>query len=113
MDKNEKIEALAKYLECEYEDITEINEENYKIGKQEYLVLTDDEAEDRWDEELENYIDNCILPDVPESVRFYFDSEKWKDDARMDGRGHSIATYDGSEEYETINGTDYYIYRMN
>ncbi len=111
--ENDKIKALAKFLECEYEDITEVDEDNYTIGQQEYLVLTDSEADDRWEEELNHYIDECILPEVPENIRFYFDEEKWKDDARMEGRGHVIATYDSVEEYETIDEEDYYIYRMN
>ena len=45
--------------------------------------------------------------------RQYFDRDKWKRDAKMDGRGHSLNGYDGSEEYATINKVDFYIYRNN
>ena len=31
----------------------------------------------------------------------------------MDGRGHSINTYDGNEDEETILGETFYIYRVN
>lgn len=44
---------------------------------------------------------------------FHFDDEAWKRDARMDGRGHSLATYDGHEHYETVDGDEFYIYRIN
>lgn len=31
----------------------------------------------------------------------------------MDGRGHIISSYDGTEYDETVEGTTYYIYRVN
>lgn len=80
---------------------------------EEYEVLTDEEAEERWEEELDNYLEECIYPQLPEDLQFYFDDEKWKRDARLDGRGHSIARYDGEEHEETIDGTTFYIYRQN
>lgn len=39
--------------------------------------------------------------------------DTWKYDAKMDGRGHSLATYDGHECVEHVNSTYYYIYRIN
>ncbi len=30
-----------------------------------------------------------------------------------DGRGHFLNTYDGNENEQTIEGTTFYIYRMN
>jgi hypothetical protein len=78
-----------------------------------YAVLTDEEADERWDEYLENYIDDCILPDVPESARCYFDREAWKRDARHDGRAHCLSPYDGHEHEVEIDGVMYYVYRTN
>ena len=75
--------------------------------------MTDEEAEERWEEELDSYLKECIYPNLPEDLQFYFDDEKWKLDARLDGRGHSIARYDGEENEETIDGTTFYIYRQN
>lgn len=88
----------------------------YITNDAEYLVLTDDEADDRWDEELDNYIDNCM--EIPKAVMPYFDRESWKRDARMDGRGHAISSYDGREnrvDVEDANGDEhtFYIFRMN
>ena len=79
----------------------------------EYLVLTASDADERWDAELDSYIDECILPEIPEAFRSYFDFDAWKHDAQYDGRGHSLATYDGHESEEDVNGTTYYIYRVN
>jgi hypothetical protein len=84
-----------------------------------YAVLTDTEADDWWNQELENYVDECILPELPEQYRGYFDSEGWKDAARHDGRGHSIASYDGEEhsivvEYEDgLCTQEFFIYRLD
>jgi len=84
-----------------------------EVAGREYLVLTEDEKEEVWDERLESYLDDgCVAgADGP-----YFDREKWKRDARFDGAGHCIASYDGAEE-EVDTGKAgagwYYIYRIN
>jgi len=78
-----------------------------------YYVLTDSEADEKWDESLDSYLEECVYPDLPESMRFYFDDEKWKRDARIDGRGHSLSSYDGNENEETVEGETFYIYRIN
>lgn len=96
------------------DEFTEGYDENHiEYGKQEYLVLTDDEADVLWDESLESYIDDCILPEIPKAYRSYFDNEKWKRDAKYDGRGHSLSSYDGNENEERVEGTYYFIYRTN
>ena len=59
------------------------------------------------------YIEECILPELPENMQNYFDEEAWKRDARIDGRGHAISRYDGNEEEVKINDTYYYNYRQN
>ena len=93
------------------EDVDYDGDEIVKYGNQEYFVLTDREAEEKWDEYLDNYIDECL--EIPENLRFYFDDEKWKRDARMDGRAHSLAGYDGHENWVQVDGEDIYFYRTN
>ena len=110
---NDKIKALAQLLEIDPEDVVETKWGDYEANGGDYQVLTDSEADELWDEALESYLDDLILPDLPENLRFYFDNEAWKRDARMDGRGHCLNHYDGSEEWEEVNGEDYYIYRTN
>ena len=85
--------------------------ETTESGNQEYKVYTDAEADREWDEALDSYIDDCM--EMTDQVKQYFDRDKWKRDAKMDGRGHSLNHYDGGEEYATINKVDYYIYRNN
>ena len=109
----EKILALATNLDVNVEEIEEEYENTYNAEGGEYLVLTDDEAGILWDEYLDSYIDECIIPELPEHLQNYFDEESWKLDARMDGRAHSLATYDDDENCEEINSTGYYIYRTN
>jgi len=65
--------------------------------KGDYAIGTDDEAEYAWEESLDSYIDECIAPELPDHFMSYFDEEKWKHDARIDGRGHSLSGYDGCE----------------
>lgn len=114
----ERVLALAKELDLTLEEaLNDISEESdgetFTYSNQEYLVLTDDEADTKNDESIDNYIDECILPEIPERYQFYFDDEKFKRDARMDGRGSNLAGYDGAEESQNVNDTTYYIYRTN
>jgi hypothetical protein len=78
-----------------------------------YLVLTDTEADKAQDEALESLLDDTGC--VPGSDSPYFDRERWKTDARQDGRGHIISGYDGEEREETdpATGETFYIYRTN
>lgn len=91
-------------------DITESGD-SVDYGKQSYLVLTDEEADTMFSEYCRNYVDDCL--DLPEIAKRYFDYEAFECDCSMDGRGHSLASYDSAEECFTYAGTDYYIYRTN
>lgn len=115
METNERIQALMLHTgDTEADNYTEgYNEQTIEHDGAEYLVVTDSEADDMWEESLDNYIDECILPELPEWVQNYFDDEGWKSDARHDGRGNSLSSYDGFENEENFEGTTYYIYRMN
>ena len=119
--RSDKEEALINYLynnECRTLDPDEVEESRYdsnlfEYGSQEYLVYTEDEAEEAWEESLDSYIDDCILPELPDYYKDYFDTEKWKRDARYDGRGACLNHYDGSEYEEQVNGEWFFIYRTN
>lgn len=84
-----------------------------RVAGEEYLVLDKDERESRWDDALESYLDDGCVKGAEGP---YFDREAWKRDARFDGAGHSLASYDGAEEeVDTYNSGAgwYYIYRIN
>lgn len=105
--------AIAKLFDLSYESLLqiEINLPNIKVEGVRYLFGTDDEMNSVWEDRLCDYIDECILPEIPEPYRNYFDSEKWINDAKIDGRGHTLDSYDESELVIEHNKTYYYAYR--
>lgn len=116
MSEDRKVTALAKHFGVAEDTITDEGHNTYTVESEpgEYMVLTDAEADERWDEYLENYIDECILPQIlPEDLRSYFDHEAWKRDAKFDGRGHCLSSYDGNEHEVKIDDEWFYIYRTN
>ena len=116
-----RIKALAQLLDCKKSEITQSNydENTFEYGSEEYLVVTDEEADELWEQDLDNYLEECIYPLLPDNMVNYFDDEKWKRDARYDGRGHSLNRYDGAEYIEEVKAKDgevietYYIFRQN
>lgn len=112
-----KILALmAHFSVTDEETISDEGHDTYTLESEpgEYLVLTDDEANTAWDESLDQYLDDCVLSEVPAVAQQYFDRDAWKRDAKIsDGRGHSLSSYDGEEHEEKIDGEWYYIYRTN
>ncbi len=96
--------------EDDLQDI-EINDTNCVIQGDDYVAGDDEEMDELWDEDLDNYIDECL--EIPKNIEMYFDREHWKKDARVDGRGHSLNRYDGNEDKHKINDTWYFAYRQN
>lgn len=113
----EHVGETANYVE-DISDL-EIDDSEINIDGEELLILTDDEADSAYEDELENYIDEVILPEIPEPYQRYFDESSWKEDARIEGsRGQSLAFYDGDEEehrieYEDGESDSIFIYRRN
>jgi hypothetical protein len=110
--------ALAAHLKVSPDTISECKFGNdlYECENEpgEYLVLTDSEADVAFEQSVENYVDECVLTEIPERYRFYFDTAAFVRDVEMnDGRGPTLAGYDGAENEEQIDGTWYYIYRVN
>ena len=103
-----RINALALHLGVEVEElnVSPYDDNVIEYGNKEYLVVTDDEADEYWEQHLDNYLDEIIYPELPEHLRNYFDDEAWKSDARYDGRAHSLARYDGNEAEITVYSGD-------
>ena len=136
---NPRIKALAKHLELTKEEEKEIYYESYDIycyGNQEYLVLTDDEADEKVAENIKDSvwafnpsflsshsdIDEGVfklLQDKCESaneavLKLIKDFDKFVEDAvGTDGRGHFLSGYDGEEDYHEHDNETYYIYQTN
>ena len=106
-DINERAVVLAEFLNEDFATALSY------VENEDYLVLTDDEADNRWEDSIYSYIDDCVLPEIPESYQYYFDKDRFANDCRMDGRGHSLASYDGREHWHQVGDCDYYIYKIN
>ena len=83
------------------------------IDKREWLVLTDKEA-DEW---VANYAEDSlddVLYGVDKVIKQYFDTKRYLEDYIYDSdRGSVIASYDGNEYAETVNGATYYLYNCS
>lgn len=81
------------------------------IDDGEYLVLTDDEADEQARESVEQLVDDMLPREFVESgLRAYFDDERYIDDVLLgDGRGSILASYDGEEN----EAGEYFVYRIN
>ena len=71
-----------------------------------YLVL------DEEDLECDDYFYRCVLSGIPDELKPYFNYEKWRQDAITKGRGLWL-DINGKEHVEEVNGTKFYIYRVN
>lgn len=101
------------WLVCSSIDPEFYDECVYEVEGGEVLVVTESERDERWNESLESYIDDCVLPELPDMAQQYFDYEKWKQDARYDGAGHCLSHYDGIEHEYKFGDHWIYIYRQN
>lgn len=109
-DEEERRLALALLLDvANMDDVTSATYgDGFEYEGAEYLVLTDEEADEAFSEAVESYVDDCT--DIPSNIRPYFDMEAFKNDVEAyDGRGRSLASYDGEER----EFGRFFIYRTN
>lgn len=131
-----RIAALAKYLDVDKGDIEEVRDGEYSVGNQEYLVLTDAEADRRTEEYIKDslwafnadfIVEHSKLPhEAVKMVRGFQEAQSERanetiaaliDDMdefvaaaiQADGRGHFLSGYDGAENEEG----GFFIYRTN
>lgn len=135
-DEEKKIKALATFLECDEDEITADDETRFSHGRREYLVCTDDEA----DEKAKEYIKDSLwafnasflasYTDLPEEMfkglqdkcedanpAFLICVERAdggldgfvKEAISSDGRGHFLSQWDGNENEQG----EFFIYRVN
>lgn len=105
----EELEDKIQDLENELEELTD-DEDSYEFTE---------EAKERY---VEGRLDDvrydpvAFLRDygLEREIENFIDQESFIEDViRSDGRGHTISSYDGSEDEVEYEGTTYYIYRMN
>ena len=103
-DLDERVLALMMEDDLFYADAEKA------IDNEDWLVLTDDEADRKAYEHANSYV-NDALREIPDHLQRYFDAELYLSDMLDDGRGHLLAYYDSEEREQTVNGTTYYLYR--
>ena len=92
---------------CEYDDTC------FEVGSREYRVLTDLEADQAFDDYYDDLIDEMLDKALPEALRCYFDYDAYKRDIKInEGRGPALASFDSVEDYTTIGGQTFYVYRV-
>jgi hypothetical protein len=132
-----RVIALSKYLDLALEpNITYESNDIYSFDGEEYMILTDDEA----DEKVAEYIKETVwafnpsflschsgidedvfklLQEKCESaneaiLKLIKDFDHFVEDAvASDGRGHFLSSYDGYENEQEHDRETYYIYRTN
>jgi len=114
-----KIIALAQHLDLTpteaHEDIECDRDCNYSYSGIDYLVCTDEEADELERETVENTIEECYLSELNHSMKNhpalnYIDMDRWIDDW-CNNRGENLGRYDSTEHYEDVDGITYYIYK--
>ena len=80
------------------------------IGTDRWLILTDSEADIKCMEYAETFAEDA-LSEIPRHLQIYFDENKYIEDLLDNGRGELLASYDGAEREQEVNGTTYYIYK--
>lgn len=111
-DDAPRVYALALSLGLTVEEALndcDVSEDDIEHGKRAYLVADEGTTEQIARDYVENTIDDVL--DIPDNLRPYFDKEKYIDDCMMDGYGHILNSWDGTEDTETVDGTTYYIIR--
>mgnify|MGYP001238155421 FL=1 len=130
-----KVEAVADFMdlnEIGKANITHQDDHYYTYGNEEYMVLTDEEADDKVKEYIKETvwafnptflsdhsgIDEEVFIKLQESCETANDAifkliknfdNLVKDAIYVDGRGHFLAGYDGNENEQG----DFYLYRTN
>lgn len=102
----DRLIALQLYTGWEW---TMINERNnsYRIGShKEYVVLTEDEADKRFNEWIKEKVGNYLDEHCPSNLRPYIDLEMFSNDFQQDyDYGSALASYDGDEhEIDIFSG---------
>jgi hypothetical protein len=108
--------ALGMHLDLNMSEIDDIDHEydcRYTAQGDEYFCGNWKETNDAQIEATENYIDDCVLPDIDENIHQFLDMDKMIEYYSQDGWAHILGSYDG-EGYEIeVNGETYHICRTN
>lgn len=109
--------ALAQFngipiRQC-YNEIEKLDNKSFVYDGEEYIILTNEEADEEEYEIVKNNIESTFMYDLKDNpAAEYVDIDRWTEDW-CGNRGTNIAWYDGIENVEEINDITYYLYRRN
>ena len=105
-DLDDQYLALTIYNDIYYSEAVDL------VDSEDYLVLTDDEADEKAELEAQYFLENA-LSEIPNYLYRYFDDDKYISEQIQD-RGYLLNLYNGYEDSITLdNGSVFYIYRRN
>jgi len=111
--ENDRIKALKECLDLEDRQLLDVEESSYNetefsVEGVDYMVVDDDEAEER----CRDYLDKDLWIDCVKADRTTDSFKEWQDEAiQMDGYGHILNSWDGNSEETKINDVYYYVMR--
>lgn len=106
---NENYPLLDDFL-----DQSSYDDNLYVYDGDSYLILDYEEAEERERANIKEFAITEIVPQFPENLQEYFDTDSWvRDSMDLDDRGQWISQYDGYEHSLIYDDKGYYIYRMD
>lgn len=117
-----KIIALGKHLDIDAREAMEDIEQSsyddcmYSYSGMDYLVCTDEEADEKEKEAVESIIEECYLSELKHQIKDhpalqYIDMEAWVQDWCGE-RGENLNRYDSTEYEQLVNDIWYFIYRQ-
>jgi hypothetical protein len=109
--------ALTKenlLTDIELSDIAEISDYEFCVGGETWRIMSESEYQTYSDEIIDNFIDECVLPEIPDYLQSYFDTDAYIRDIDYAGdRDGLVAAYDGVVYQQKINGVWFYFWRMD
>ncbi len=101
---DEKVIALMQHTNDYYSNC------KIFINKFDWLVLTEEEADDKIEEYAQDYLAD-LLYGQSEIIKRYFNRQAFLDDYMAEDRAAILASYDGYEYTEYVNKICYYLYK--
>ena len=85
----------------------------YEHGERRFLVVTEEEADQIWKEQIESSLEGIVLCQIPEPYRDYFDVKGWIEDVMEQGdRDQDLSRGEWWDEVRVWStGEYYYVYK--
>ena len=116
--ENLKTIALAQHLSVDESEIVEKEPESYGVYirytylDEEYLVLTNEEADKEFTERCRDFVNDVSR--LPDSMQTHFNYEAFAEEVlTTNGRGFMLSQYNNEEHDEEVEGNIFYIYRID